>query len=258
MPLPNALHAHWSIRALEAGKHVLCEKPFASNAEQAASVALVAERTGLEAVEAFHWRYHALASRMREIVASGELGEIRSVEAHVCFPLLSRGDIRYRLDLAGGALMDAGCYAVSVVRHLAGAEPEVTSARVRLASPQVDRCASAELRFADGREGRISCSLLSARLLRVSARVRGSRGQMAVINPIAPHVWHRLRVRTRDGRRTERVHGESTYTAQLRAFVGRLRGGPALPTDAEDAVANQRVIDAVYVAAGLVRRGYTR
>ena len=254
-PLPNGLHAEWTIRALEAGKHVLCEKPLASNAEEAKAMVRAAERTGRVLVEAFHWRYHPLATRMREIVDSGELGRVRHVEASFCIPLPIPGDIRYRFDLGGGATMDAGCYAVCIVRHLAAAEPEVVSAQARLASPEVDRWMRAELRFADGRSGRVTCSLFSSSLLRVEARVLGDEGEMRVLNPIAPHLYHRLRVRTRAGRRAERVAGEATYIYQLRAFEGAVREGRRVPTDGAHGVANMVVIDAIYRAAGLRPRG---
>jgi predicted dehydrogenase len=255
VPLPNALHCEWSVRALEAGKHVLCEKPLASNAEQALHMADAAARTGRLLVEAFHWRYHALALRLREILASGELGPLRHVEASLCIPFAIPGNIRYRFELGGGATMDAGCYAVSLVRFLAGAEPEVVSARALLASPQVDRAMRAELRFPGGLTGRITCSLFSARLLDVSARVVGERGRLHVLNPVAPQLFHRLAVRTPAGRRVERAAGEGTYTAQLRAFARAAREGTPLPTDAAHGVANMRVIDAIYEAAGLRRRG---
>jgi predicted dehydrogenase len=99
---------------------------------------------------------------MKEIVEGGSLGRIRHIEAHFCIPLIRRGDIRFRFELAGGATMDVGCYAINLVRFLAGAEPEVVRARARLSSPQVDRYMSADLRFADGRTGRITCSLFSS------------------------------------------------------------------------------------------------
>ena len=118
-PLPNGLHALWTIRALEAGKHVLCEKPFTANAAEAEHVAATADRTGLVVMEAFHWRYHPLATRMLEIVNGGQLGRVRHIETWMCFPLFKRDDIRWQLDLAGGALMDAGCYAVHMLRTLA-------------------------------------------------------------------------------------------------------------------------------------------
>ncbi len=254
-PLPNSLHCEWTIRALEAGKHVLCEKPMASNAEEAERMAEASEKAGRQLMEAFHWRYHPLAARMKEIVESGELGEVRSIEASLCFPLPFPRDIRYQYDLAGGATMDAGCYTISILRTLAGAEPEVVQAESRLASPDVDRWMRAEFRFADGRRGRITCALFSAALLRMSAKVIGDAGTMSVFNPILPHVSHRLKVRTAGGVRKERLAGDATYTYQLRAFVAAVRGEAPLLTDARDGVANMRVIDAIYEKAGLKCRG---
>jgi len=253
-PLPNGLHCEWSIRALESGKHVLCEKPMASNAEEAVRMAGAAEKAGRVLVEAFHWRYHPLAARMREVVRA-ELGPLEHVEARLCIPFLMPGDIRYRYDLAGGATMDTGCYAINVVRWLAEAEPEVVRAEVRLSSERVDRWMRADLRFADGRTGRVTCSLFSSSLLSVSASARGEGGEMRVFNPIAPMLHHRLSVRTGAGRRRERVAGDATYTHQLRAFVDHVRGGPPMSTDARDAIANMRVIDAIYEKAGLPLRG---
>jgi predicted dehydrogenase len=253
-PLPNGLHATWTIRALEAGKHVLCEKPMAANAEEATAMAEAAERADRVLVEAFHWRYHPLARRMREIVR-GEIGRVTHVEAALCFPLPFFRDIRYDYDLAGGAAMDAGCYAVDIVRWLAEAEPEVVSAEARLLNPKVDRRMQAELRFADGRTGRITASLFSSTLLRVQARAVGEDGTMQVLNPIAPHVYHHVRLTGKGGRRRERVPGDATYTHQLRAFAEHVRGGARMSSDARDAIANMRVLDAVYRAAGLPVRG---
>ena len=254
-PLPNSLHCEWTLRALRAGKHVLCEKPIAANAAEAERMAAAAEETGRVLVEAFHWRYHPLAARMREVVRSGVLGEVRRVEAALCIPFLLPGDIRFRFDLGGGATMDTGCYAINLVRFLAEAEPSVVAAEVRRSSPDVDRWMRAELSFEDGRSGRVECSLFSIRLLAVRARVIGSRGELDVLNPIAPHLFHRLRVRVGGKTRSESVPGEATYTHQLRAFAAHVAGGPRMSTDASDAVANMRVIDAVYDRAGMRRRG---
>jgi len=254
-PLPNALHCDWTLRALRAGKHVLCEKPIASNAGEAERMARAAEETGCELVEAFHWRYHPLATRMRELVRSGVLGELRRVEASMCIPLPLPGDIRYRFELGGGATMDTGCYAINLVRFLAEAEPSVESVEVRRSSPDVDRWMRAELRFEDGRSGRVECSLFSAKLLAVSARVIGSLGTLDVLNPVAPHLFHRLRLRTSGERRSESVPGDASYTHQLRAFAAHVRGEERMSTDARDAIHNMRVIDAVYDRAGMKRRG---
>ena len=254
-PLPNGLHCEWTLRALAAGKHVLCEKPLASNADEAQRMAEAAERANRVLIEAFHWRHHPLAARMREILRAGEIGEVRHVEASTCIPALMPGNIRFRYDLAGGALMDIGSYALNMVRWLSEAEPEVVSARAKLSSPNVDRWLTAELRFADGRTGRITCSLASATLLKLQNKVEGTRGRMRVFNPLAPHFYHRLTVEAGGERRRERVPGDATYTHQLRHFVARVRGAPPGPTEASDGVANMRLIDAIYRAAGLPRRG---
>jgi predicted dehydrogenase len=254
-PLPNGLHGRWTIRALAAGKHVLCEKPFTANADEAREVAAAAERSGLVVMEAFHYRYHPVALRMSEIVNSGQLGDLEHVEAAFCFPLPRFNDIRYRYDLAGGALMDAGCYAVHMVRLLGGGEPEVVSARAkRLRNSDVDRAMRADLRFGGGHTGRVTCSMWSTDILRISAKAVGSAGEMRVRNPLAPQLGHRIAVRTKAGTRVERLSRRPTYDFQLDAFVAAVRDGDAVITDPADAIATMTVIDAIYAAAGLPPR----
>jgi predicted dehydrogenase len=254
-PLPNSLHAAWTLKALAAGKHVLCEKPFTSNAVEAERVAAAAARTDRVVMEAFHWRYHPLAHRMVEIVASGLLGRPTHVETWMCIPLILPGDIRYRLELAGGAMMDVGSYAVHMLRALAGEEPEVLRAEARLSSPGVDRWMRAEHRFPSGCAGRTTCSLFSSTLLKVGVRVRGERGEMRVFNPVGPQFYHHLRLTTERGTTTERLTRDPSYLFQLRAFCAAVLRGEPILTPPRDAVANMRVIDAVYRAAGLAPRG---
>jgi len=254
-PLPNALHFAWTKHALDRGKHVLCEKPFTSNADEAAALADLAASSGRVVMEAFHYRYHPLAKRMCEIAGDGTLGRVHHIETWMCIPLPVPGNIRYRYELAGGATMDVGSYAIHMLRHIAGSEPEVTFAQARMASPRVDRCMTAEFHFDDGRLGRIHCSLMSRTLLRVEARIRGEHGELRVINPVAPQLYHRFEVRTAKGRSRERFPSEATYTHQLRAFAGAILHGDAIPTGPTDSVANMRVIDAVYRKAQLPVRG---
>jgi predicted dehydrogenase len=254
-PLPNGLHAEWTIAALEAGKHVLCEKPFTANATEAQDVAAVASRTGLVVMEAFHYRYHPLAQRMRDIVESGELGPIRRVETALCFPLPKFSDIRYQYDLAGGATMDVGTYTVHIARLLGCEEPEVVSAVAKLRTPDVDRAMRAELSFPSGHTGRITCSMWSSWVLQTYARVTGDRGELRVINPTAPQLWHRMRVKVDGSTRTEKFTRRPTYEFQLEAFCAAvLRREPTLTAPA-DSIANMRVLDAIYVAAGMSPRG---
>jgi predicted dehydrogenase len=254
IPLPNGLHGRWTIAALQAGKHVLCEKPFTANAEEAQAVAAVAAGSDRVVMQAFHYRYHALTRRMLEIIGSGELGEIRRIEARFCIPLPVE-NIRWDLALAGGALMDTGGYAIHLVRTLAGAEPVVRSARAKLRRPGVDRLLQAELDFADGRTGAVTASMLSTRLVSIAARVTGSQGTMQVSNFVVPQYGNSLTVRTATGRRKEKVERRpASYTVQLQAFTGAVLRGERFPTDIPDAIATMRVIDACYLAAGLPRR----
>jgi predicted dehydrogenase len=255
-PLPNSHHREWTLRAIEAGKHVLCEKPFTSNAAEAREVADAARaRPEVVVMEAFHWRYHPMAGRILEIVADGEIGELTEVTATMCIPLLRVGDIRWQHDLAGGAMMDVGCYTVSMLRHLSGVEPVVRSATALLRSPGVDRRIDATFDLPGGATGRITASMLSRSPLWVQARLVGTKGSISALNPVVPQLASRLTVRTAAGRRREPVDRKATsYGNQLDAFAGAITEGTPVPTGPEDAVRNMQVIDDVYRAAGLEPR----
>jgi predicted dehydrogenase len=253
-PLPNGLHGKWTRAALAAGKHVLCEKPFTANAAEAREIADLATNSDRVVMEAFHYRYHPLALRVEEIIASGELGRLRRVEAALCFPLPKFSDIRYDYSLAGGATMDAGCYAVHMVRTFGGSTPEVVSAQAKLRDPRVDRAMTAELRFAEGHTGRVSCSMWSTQLLRISARVVGDEGEARVFNPVMPTFYHRLAVRSGGRKRVEHFGHRPSYAYQLDAFAGAVLRGEPVRTTPQGAVENMTVIDAIYRAAGLPLR----
>ena len=256
-PLPNGLHAEWTERALLAGKHVLCEKPFTANAAEAEHVAEVAAQTPLVVMEAFHYRYHPVAERMREIAQSGELGELRRIETSMCIPLPLPNDIRYRHDLAGGAVMDVGCYAIHMNRLVAGIEPWVVSARAKTIKPNLDRWTRAELRYSNGLSGTMTCALLSIQLLKIGVKVTGDLGTLTVFNPTGPQMGYRMTVRTNGTKRRVKVEGakKPTYSYQLEAFTNAVRNGGPVLTPPADSIANMRVVDAVYEAAGLPVRG---
>ncbi len=255
-PLPNGLHAQWTLAALAAGKHVLCEKPFTANAAQAQAIA---DAAGDRVVmEAFHYRYHPLAARMAEIVHSGEIGEIESVHTAMCFPLPRFTDIRYNFDLAGGALMDAGCYALHCLRLLGPGQPQVSAARALTLArdPRVDRAMIVDLTFPNGATGRAQTSMWSSTMLRISARVTGSKGTLAVTNFAAPQFPYRFTVTAAGRKRTETFSRTPTYTYQLKAFAAAVAGDPtANLTPPADSIVTMRLIDAAYLAAGLPLRG---
>lgn len=253
-PLPNALHGRWTRAALAGGKHMLCEKPFTANAAEAREIAELAATSDRVVMEAFHYRYHPLVLRVEQIIAAGVLGKLKRVEATMCFPLPKFSDIRYNYALAGGATMDAGCYAVHMARAFGGSTPEVVSARVKLRDSQVDRAMTAELRFAGGHTGRVRCSMWSSRLLQLSAKVVGERGELRVLNPVLPQLFHRLSVRTADGNRVERFPRRASYAYQLDAFAAAVLRDEPVKTGPDDAIENMTVIDAIYRAAGLPLR----
>jgi len=254
-PLPNGLHGKWTIAALEAGKHVLCEKPFTANADEAVDVAKVEARTGLVVMEAFHYRYHPLTERLIEITHDGTLGTIEHIHTWMIIPLLPRNDIRWQLSLAGGSTMDVGCYTIHLLRTLAQAEPEVASGSARERSPGVDRWLRADMTLPDGVSGRITNGMLAGRFLSLGAEVKGDKGVLRVMNPYAPQHFFRLSVRTQGGRQKyARLPKVTTYECQLRAFADAVLRGEPFPTTTADAIANMRVIDAAYRAAGMEPR----
>jgi len=254
IPLPNGLHAEWTLRAIAAGKHVLCEKPFTSNEAEAIQVADASDASDRVVMEAFHYRYHALAERMHTIAHDGTLGDITSVRTWLCFPLPKFSDIRYNYSLGGGASMDC-CYPIHALRLLGPGRPEVVSATAKLHGDKVDRAMTAHYRFPSGVTGRTDASMWSWRALRIAAHVEGTRGRMRVLNYVAPQYYNKLAL-TVDGKTTrERVRGDTSYVAQLRAFVAAVRDGTPFPTTPRDAVETMRIIDDVYRAAGLPLRG---
>src|SRR6266481_9986963 len=152
-PLPNSLHCEWTIAALRAGKHVLCEKPLASNAIEAAKMAKVATETGMILGEAFHYRYHPLAVRVREIIDSGRLGRLSRVEGNFSVPI-PETNIRFDWNLAGGATMDLGCYPLHMIGYFSGLTPRVIRARAETGPKNIDIAMDADLELAGGATAR--------------------------------------------------------------------------------------------------------
>ncbi|MEV0763416.1 Gfo/Idh/MocA family oxidoreductase [Nocardia sp. NPDC050435] len=253
-PLPNGLHGEWTRAALAAGKHVLCEKPFTANAAEAREIEALAADSDRVVMEAFHYRYHPLTRRIEQIVGGGELGRLQRVDVSFCFPLPKFSDIRYDWALAGGATMDAGCYAVHMARTFTGEEPEVVAAQAKLRGDRIDRAMRAQLRFPGGATGTLRSSMWSSDILRISAHLVGDRGSIRVLNPLMPQYFHRFTVRDAEGRHTERFLRRSTYAFQLDAFAAAVLHGEPVETGPADSVATMTVIDAIYAAAGLPAR----
>lgn len=261
-PLANGLHGPWNLAAIAAGKHVLSEKPFASDAEEAALVRDAGRAAGVAVADGLHYAHHPLTARLHELLDSGELGELQRVETTMVIPPPPPGDPRWSLDLAGGALMDLGVYALHAQRALApwaGGAPTVTAARgaERAGAPGVDERADVELAFPSGATG-LARSHMAGDRVEFSCRVVGTRGEVAAPNFVSPHQDDRLVVRTEaGGERVEHAGTRTSYSYQLDAFTALVRGGTPMSTDADDAVATMGLVDACYRAMGLPLRPRT-
>ncbi len=256
-PLPNSLHGPWTLMAIAAGKHVLCEKPFASNAVEAERVADAAAASGLVVMEAMHYRYHPLIRRLSEL--TGELGPVRHIQCWTSFVIDDPGDIRYDYALGGGALMDGGCYALDCLRLLGPGEPSVTAA---LADPLssssgavADRAMAVRLAFPGGATGWFESAFTRDGEFRADVHVSCEHGTVWVQDFIRAHWGHLVAVRHDSVVADERGGGDTTYIEQLRAFAGAVVTGATVPTSAAHAVTTMRLIDDAYRAAGLLPRG---
>ena len=252
-PLPNSLHCEWTIAALRAGKHVLCEKPLASNAAEAERMARAADESGKILGEAFHYRYHPLADRIRALMTDGTLGRLVNVEGHFSVPI-PETNIRFDWGLAGGATMDLGCYPLHMIHYFSGMTPRVIRATAETGPKNIDIAMDVALELDGGVTARMVCAMKKDSVINATFSARGDRGELRVINPIAPQRGHQLTVKTAAGEKNETVPGDTTFTHQLRAFVKAVRGEAKFPTDGAEGIINMRVIDDVYRAAGLPPR----
>lgn len=254
--LPPNLHEQWSVAALRAGKHVLCEKPFAMNAAQARRMVTVANDSRQLLVEAFHYRFHPYFRRVLELLADKVIGEIRRIQVRfdVRIPYRS-SEFRHVPILGGGALMDLGCYPVHWVRTLMGSEPRIVQAECVRSEASVDVATRASLSFTNGVTAEISTAMDESAAERHNARVviEGKKGRLTLENPIAPHNGNKIIFESNGTSHSESISGESTYFYQLAHFVAAAEGSEAPLTGGEDAINNMRLIDNIYSEAGFAR-----
>lgn len=252
-PLPMSLHAQWTIAALQAGKHVLCEKPFASNADEAAAMVAASDDTGMVLGEAFHYWYHPMFQRVLSLVNDGVIGTVERLDADFAIRI-AKPDLRWSWDTSGGSTMDLGCYPIHWVRSVMGSEPTVESAVCEQAPEQIDASLTAQLSFDGGATARVH-SAMNCDDPVVRLEIVGSAGRIVATNPLSPQNGNTLTVETSGGVTTGMVHGGNTYEHMCRAFADHVSHAAPYPTKAADAVANMATIDACYIAAGLPRRG---
>jgi predicted dehydrogenase len=256
-PLPNAMHAEWNLRAIAAGKHVLSEKPFARNAAEAREVDDAARSAGLVVADGFHYRYHPSFLRLIEIVEHGEIGEVVAVRARFLAPRPPAGDLRISPELAGGALMDAGCYSLHAV-HLVSAlllgpaRLESAEGRAFADLPDIDEAVTAEFSLPRGARGVAHC-WMGADRIELTLEVEGTAGSVRIPNFVRAQLDDRVMVSDQRGRviRTEHTGVRTSYTYQLEAVLRAVRYGAPLPTDSSDAVTTMDLVDECYRLIGM-------
>lgn len=246
IPLPNALHHPWTLRTLEAGKHVLCEKPYSRHPAEVTEAFDLAARNGLVLSEAYMWRYHPQTTTLAQLVQDGAIGELRLISASFTWPCDAPGDIRLDPALDGGALLDVGCYCVSAARLLAG-EPEALLAQQVPSASGVDALLTGQLRFPGGVLATFDCGLLVPD--RSSLEVMGTEGTIVVSDP-----WHclepglELRLQAKPPERVALPQANS-YALELEAMGAAIRGEPTALLGREDALGQARTISALLEAS---------
>ena len=247
IPLPNHLHVEWSIKALKAGKHVLCEKPIAMNASEAARLLRESKKfPALKIMEAFMYKHHPQTLAARDLVTKGVIGELRNVNAHFSYFNVNPEDIRNKADIGGGGLLDIGCYCISISRYLFDAEPVRVFGTVEYDRVmKVDRLVTGLLEFPKG-SATVTCSTQMANFQFTKAF--GTKGSIELEPSFTPMPDRpALLVYAVAGERKElKFDPCDHYTLQGDAFSEAILENHPVPTSLEDAVANMRVIDAIF------------
>jgi len=243
--LPNSLHVEWTVRALEAGKHVLCEKPLSRHAAEVQRAFDVAQREGRLLMEAFMYRHNPQTRRLTELVAGGAIGRLRMIRAAFSFVAGDPSNVRLSADLDGGALMDVGCYCVSGARLLAG-EPQRVSAEQAIGGDGIDVAFAGTMRFGGDVIAHFDAGLALA--TRDELEAVGDAGSLLLDDP-----WHcrspLIELRRDDGVQRIELEPIDSYGLEAANMSAAIRGEAPLLLGREDALGQARAIEALYAAA---------
>jgi predicted dehydrogenase len=249
IPLPNNQHKEWTVRAAEAGKHVLCEKPLALNAGECDKMSAAADEAGVACMEAFMYRFHPRIGRIRELLDEGVIGEMRSMYSAFTFKLTNPDNIRLDPDMGGGSLMDVGCYCVNVCRTIAGSEPLEVQAHAQWTGRGVDEQMAGMLRFEGGLTAQFDSALTMER--RECLHVAGTDGHLEVPRVFIPGTDD-VTIEEFHGRGEAKSHavaGRNEYTEMVEHFAQCVLNGEPVRYPFSEASANMRTIEALYRSA---------
>ncbi len=250
IPLPNDMHKEWAIKAAQAGKHVMCEKPAGLNAAEAEEMVAAFKGAGLKFAEAFQWRHSLQAQRLRKMVQGGSMGDLRFIDAGFSFMLDREGDIRRKPENGGGALYDVGCYTISAVRFIAGAEPLAVTAQIYWGDSGVDELVVATLEFPNHVLAHINCSFILP--LRRYYEAVCSNGSVIVERAYNPNGLENIVTQRGSDREVVRKHllgRDNEYMLLVEDFNRAILDNRDPMFTGEDAIKNMKVIDAIFAAA---------
>jgi len=246
-PLPNHLHVPWTIKALRAGKHVLCEKPIGMDAGEAVELLDESRKhPHLKVMEAFMYRFHPQWKKAKELVLGGAIGEVRTIQSFFSYHNIDPGNIRNMADIGGGGLMDIGCYCISFPRFIFGEEPSGILGDMDFDPVmKTDRLASGMLRFPAGKTSTFTCSTQLMSYQR--AVIFGTEGHITIEIPVnaPPDESCRIILQDRNKREVIEFPAVDQYTLQGDAFSEAILNDKPVPTPLEDAIGNMKVIDAI-------------
>jgi D-xylose 1-dehydrogenase (NADP+, D-xylono-1,5-lactone-forming) len=256
IPLPNHLHYEWTLKALAAGKHVLCEKPLACNARQAETMAAAAQSAGRLLMEAFMYRFHPRSRQIQKLVDAGEIGTPRLIRSAFCYRMAAKdyenpNNARLKPEMGGGALLDVGCYGVSVARWLYGSEPLQVQCQACYHSGGVDLHVTGMLKFDNDRLATLEASFVTA--LQQTFNVGGEKGAVELPHdafiPWEKDTLYTLRQKDGETARPTVVPGADEYQLMVEHFVDAIRGDTSLEYSPSDSIGNMRALDALAAAA---------
>jgi len=246
-PLPNHLHKPWSIKAAEAGKHILCEKPLALDIDECKEMIAAAIANGVLLMESFMYRHHPRIQAAREMAKSGAIGTVKTIESAFTFNLKDKSDIRYLPEMGGGAVMDVGCYCINISRLMAGREPVAVQAQAVWSESGVDEQLTAILDFGDGLLAHFDCGLNQQK--RQRCIVSGTEGFLVLRDAFTPGTGKTVIHEVRDDKTLKhKFSGVDEYRLIAEEFMRATQSG-TLSYPPEDAIANMRVILALLKSA---------
>ncbi|WP_066194996.1 MULTISPECIES: Gfo/Idh/MocA family protein [Gracilibacillus] len=252
VPLPNHLHKNWAIKAMQAGKHVLCEKPIALDAKEAEEMATVSEQTGKIIVEAFMYRYHPRYQMIQKVIESGEIGDIRGIHGTFTFnSAANKENVRFRKAWGGGSIYDIGVYPISAARMLLNEEPQAATVHALFSKEHddVDMMASGILEFNHGVALTFDCGMWAAG--RNQLEILGTKGRIEVPSAFVAHQDEKdhFQLHSQDGVKEITVPHVNQYALQADVIAESIRTGAPLPYPIHDAILNMRVVDACLESA---------